>query len=86
MKPTYQELEQELTSTKARLIAVEALLKKALNRIEALEKQLDQNSKNSSKPPSTDQKKTRLRNPLIRDLVERDFVGLNFLLIRCITS
>ena len=49
MKPTYEQLEAELTTTKA-------LLKLALERIAKLEEQLNKTSKNSSKPPSTDQK------------------------------
>jgi transposase len=49
MKPTYEELEAMLAKT-------QELLKKALERIAKLEEQLNLNSKNSSKPPSTDQK------------------------------
>ena len=49
MKPTYEELEAELRQTRE-------LLKRALERIAQLEERLNRNSKNSSKPPSTDQK------------------------------
>jgi len=49
MKPTYEQLE-------ARLEKTERLLKLALERIAQLEERLNKNSKNSSKPPSTDQK------------------------------
>ncbi len=64
MKPTYEELE-------AKIQRLEELLKQALEKIAELEKQLSRNSKNSSKPPSTDQKSNtsgkekRLRNPRI---------------------
>ncbi len=49
MKPTYEELERELRQVKE-------LLKKALDEIAKLKEQLNTNSKNSSKPPSTDKK------------------------------
>lgn len=49
MKPTYEELEIEVHSLKE-------LLKQALERIIKLEDQLNRNSKNSSKAPSSDQK------------------------------
>lgn len=49
MKPTYEELEAEVHHLRE-------LLKQALEKIAYLEKQLKRNSKNSSKPPSTDQK------------------------------
>jgi len=49
MKPTYEELETEVRHLKE-------LLKQALEKIAKLETQLKRNSKNSSKPPSTDQK------------------------------
>lgn len=49
MKPTYEQLE-------AKLEKMEGLLKLALEKISKLEQQLNKNSKNSSKPPSTDQK------------------------------
>ena len=50
MKPTYEQLE-------ARNRQLEDLLKKALDRITVLEERLNQDSNNSSKPPSTDWKK-----------------------------
>ena len=49
MKPTYEELEAKLQRT-------EELLKLALEEIAKLKAQLNRNSSNSSKPPSTDQK------------------------------
>ena len=49
MKPTYEQLEQELKKTRD-------LLKQALERIIVLEEKLKLDSNNSSKPPSTDQK------------------------------
>src|SRR5262245_19680695 len=49
MKLTYEELE-------AKVSRLEELLKQALEKIAKLEEQLNRNSKNSSKPPSTDQK------------------------------
>ena len=49
MKPTYEELE-------AKVCRLEELLKQALEKIAQLEARLNRNSKNSSKPPSTDQK------------------------------
>lgn len=49
MKPTYEELE-------AKVHRLEELLKQALEKIAQLEEQLRRNSKNSSKPPSTDPK------------------------------
>jgi transposase len=53
MKPTYDELA-------AKVQHLEELLKKALEKIAKLEEQLGCNSKNSSKPPSTDQKSNTL--------------------------
>lgn len=49
MKPSYEELEAELIQTKE-------LLKLALEEIAILKEKLNINSKNSSKPPSSDQK------------------------------
>ena len=49
MKPTYEELESALVKT-------QNLLKLALERIAELEERLNKNSKNSSKPPSSDRK------------------------------
>lgn len=63
MKPTYEQLEIELVETKAelaetksRLQEVTELLKLSLEKIAELEERINLNSKNSSKPPSTDQK------------------------------
>lgn len=56
MKPSYEELEIELKETKIALAKTQELLKQAFERIAKLEEQLNLNSKNSSKPPSTDQK------------------------------
>ena len=56
MKPTYEELENLLTKT-------QGLLKLALERIAALEERLNKNSKNSSKPPSTDRKENSSNDP-----------------------
>jgi transposase len=49
MKRTYEELEAELAKT-------QELLKQALDEIARLKEQINRNSKNSSKSPSTDQK------------------------------
>lgn len=49
MKPTYEELE-------IRISQLEQQLKVALDTIKKLEERLNKNSKNSSKPPSSDQK------------------------------
>lgn len=49
MKPTYEELERKIER-------LERLLKQALEKIVQLEEKLKKNSKNSSKPPSTDYK------------------------------
>lgn len=56
MKPTYEELESQLSILQSKLSRTEELLKLALERIHLLEERLNKNSKNSSKPPSTDQK------------------------------
>ena len=70
MKPSYADLESELAQTKAELLSTRAellstkaelskiqnLLKHALEEIARLKEQINTNSKNSSKPPSTDQK------------------------------
>jgi transposase len=69
MKPTYEELEARNKELEARCEKLEELLKKALDRIASLEEQLNRNSNNSSKPPSTDRKantrssKSRNRKP-----------------------
>lgn len=69
MKPSYEQLEQELHTTKQELrianekiAKLEELLRQALNRIAELENQIGRNSKNSSKPPSTDQKSNTHNN------------------------
>ncbi len=49
MKPTYEELENQLAKT-------QHILKLALERIAVLEERLNKNSKNSSKSPSSDRK------------------------------
>jgi transposase len=70
MKPTYEQLETELSNTKIELASTKAelaetksaliqmgrLLKVALEKITELEERINLNSNNSSKPPSTDQK------------------------------
>ena len=56
MKPTYEELETKCGELEVELKQVKELLKQALDRITKLEEQLNTNSKNSSKPPSTDKK------------------------------
>lgn len=61
MKPSYEQLEQELQAARDEIAQLKALLKSALDRIAELEAQINRNSKNSSKPPSTDQKKQHVR-------------------------
>ena len=70
MNPTYEALQAENIALKAENIALKkevvdlkkevadlkTLVEKLLNRIADLESQLKTNSKNSSKPPSSDQK------------------------------
>ncbi len=56
MKPTYEELEAENRALKDEVADLKALVKQLLERIANFESQLKQNSKNSSKPPSSDQK------------------------------
>jgi transposase len=63
MKPTYKELERrvaeqdkQLVEQSNQLVEQDKLIKQLLERITHLENQLNKNSKNSSKPPSTDQK------------------------------
>lgn len=63
MKPTYAELETALAKTKEKLACAEekidqqaSLLREALGKITELEERLKLNSKNSSKPPSSDKK------------------------------
>ena len=56
MKPTYEELQAENTILRAQVSELMATIKLLKERIANLEAQLNQNSKNSSKPPSSDQK------------------------------
>lgn len=63
MKPTYNQIKLKLDQTKAELDQTRKLLKKALEEISKLSdevtklrEQISRNSKNSSKPPSSDQK------------------------------
>jgi len=63
MRPTYEELETKLQQAEARCQQVEAELQRArieldraIQKIAELEERLNRNSKNSSKPPSSDQK------------------------------
>ncbi len=56
MKPNYEELESALANTRSALANTQELLKSALDRILELEERLNLDSKNSSKPPSSDQK------------------------------
>ena len=56
MKPTYEELENIIQEQAKMLVKTQHLLKLALDRIAELEERLNKNSKNSSKPPSSDRK------------------------------
>ena len=56
MNPSYEQLKAELTETKRKLSETTELLQLALAEIANLKEKLKLNSKNSSKPPSTDQK------------------------------
>ena len=51
-----KQLEEKLAKSEENLARAESLLQLALKRIVKLEEQINKNSKNSSKPPSTDQK------------------------------
>ena len=62
MKPSYEELEFKLQATEAKLIETTNLLRMAIDRIAVLEERLNKNSKNSSKPPSSDQKANTSNN------------------------
>lgn len=64
MKPTYEQLEAENLVLKLKVAELSALVMQLSNRIADLESQLKKNSKNSSKPPSSDQKPNR--NPTQR--------------------
>lgn len=68
MRPTYEQLEQKLQAAQERIAYLEMLLKKALDRIEELENKLGRNSKNSSKPPSTDPKSNTPDPPPVKRL------------------
>ncbi len=63
MKPSYEQLEQDFQRMKEENSNLKELLRIALDRIAELEKRLDKNSKNSSKPPSTDQKSNTPKRP-----------------------
>ena len=56
MKPTYEELEKIIQEQSKMIAKTQHLLKLALDRIAELEERLNKNSKNSSKPPSSDRK------------------------------
>jgi len=56
MKPTYQELEANLHRTEGLLARALEEITRLQEKVAKLEEQLKRNSKNSSKPPSTDQK------------------------------
>ena len=67
MKPTYEELkaknaalEAENALLKREVAELRTLIEQLLARIADLESQLNKNSKNSSKPPSSDQKPNTL--------------------------
>jgi len=70
MKPTYEKLKHQLEKAEHQLEKAEhqlektnQFLKQALDRIAELEEKLKLNSKNSSKPPSTDQKANTEKPP-----------------------
>lgn len=56
MKPTYEELEAENKVLRNEIRELKAVIGQMVTRIADLESQLKKNSKNSSKPPSSDQK------------------------------
>ena len=56
MKPTYEQLEEKLRYTEGLLARALEEIARLHEKIAKLEEQLNRNSKNSSKPPSTDQK------------------------------
>ena len=63
MKPTYEQLKAENTALEAEnavlkreIVQLQALTTQLSTRVADLESQLNKNSKNSSKPPSSDQK------------------------------
>ncbi len=66
MKLSYEQLEQKLQIAEEQIEWLKDLLKKALERIAELEEKLNRNSKNSSKPPSTDQKSNTPRTSSLK--------------------
>lgn len=56
MKPTYEELSEQNEKLLEENAKLRALVQQLMDRVAHLEAQLKQNSKNSSKPPSSDQK------------------------------
>ena len=56
MKPSYDELLEKYNELLEENVKLRALVRELMGRIAHLESQLKQNSKNSSKPPSSDQK------------------------------
>jgi transposase len=56
MKPTYEQLEADLAEANEKIVELTELLQLALEEIADLKEKLKLNSKNSSKPPSSDQK------------------------------
>jgi transposase len=68
-----QELKARNQELEARCQRLEELLKKALERISVLEERLNKDSKNSSKPPSTDQKSNTSSNARKEKPLRRGF-------------
>lgn len=56
MKRTYEEIEAENIALKKEVCELKTVIEQLVKRIDDLESQLKKNSKNSSKPPSSDQK------------------------------
>ena len=63
MKKTYEELEHELQVVWEENLKLKSVLRSALDRIAELEAKINRNSKNSSKPPSSDQKSDTPEKP-----------------------
>ncbi|MBS4171173.1 DUF6444 domain-containing protein [Neochlamydia sp. AcF95] len=63
MQPSYEQLLTENAELRALINKLEKVINKLEAHIAQLEEQLNQNSKNSSKPPSTDQKANRSSLP-----------------------
>ena len=92
MKPTYNELEiilsetqNDLSKTRAALFETQKelsktqhLLKIALERISILEEKINKNSKNSSKPPSSDQKSNSPKSQNQRKFRGKGFSRVSF--------